>query len=477
MKFSFKSFLVGFGCAALSLGAVSFANASSGATMKACANKVTGVMRYISEGSCKKTETSLSWNKKGPAGSPGNSGATGLTGTKGDTGLTGTKGDTGLTGTKGDTGLTGTKGDTGLTGSPGLLDNPMYGIRSIASDAREATVLASSVGIDGLPLMIYQNLNGTASFIKCQQIDCSQHTNMNFPEVDVSWSQNWGAISFSNTGNPILFVNGDGHNWAIFCSAFDCSSYTTTRTMRLGYPATLPNGKLIIFAGSYASLCTNAECSTWSEVSVDTSDGVKENPGVIIDRVGRPVFAHTHRICCDGSGNATYTLKISRCSDSTCQTIEQLYDQPVLMVSGERVRVGLSPQGLIQVVFTDRPILGSGLRRVHLISCESINCLTTTTSVIASSSSFPFRYIDANRNRLNGYWNVAYIDDDSTNQTLWFKSCSSTTCIDQSTSIGTGYKGVSTGIGVDGLPFLFSTVGNSVRFIRCSSQDCAPYSR
>lgn len=39
MKFSFKSFAIGFGCAALSLGAVTYVNAADDATLKARANK------------------------------------------------------------------------------------------------------------------------------------------------------------------------------------------------------------------------------------------------------------------------------------------------------------------------------------------------------------------------------------------------------------------------------------------------------
>ena len=57
-------------------------------------------MRYISKGSCKKTETSLSWNQIGPTGLPGSSGSAGE---KGDTGAAGINGTTGTSGTNGKT--------------------------------------------------------------------------------------------------------------------------------------------------------------------------------------------------------------------------------------------------------------------------------------------------------------------------------------------------------------------------------------
>ncbi len=82
MKFSrLGAFTLGVVITAVSVGAVSFVNAAGNGTLKACANKKTGVMRYISKGSCnKKTETSLSWNQMGPTGL---SGAAGVAGTNG----------------------------------------------------------------------------------------------------------------------------------------------------------------------------------------------------------------------------------------------------------------------------------------------------------------------------------------------------------------------------------------------------------
>ena len=92
MRFSFKSFAIGFGCAALSLGAVTYANAAGDANIKACANKTSGAMRYISKGKCKKSETTLSWNQTGLQGLPGAAGAAGAVGAKGDAGTNGTNG-------------------------------------------------------------------------------------------------------------------------------------------------------------------------------------------------------------------------------------------------------------------------------------------------------------------------------------------------------------------------------------------------
>jgi hypothetical protein len=75
-----SAFTLGVIITAASVGAVTYANAAGDATLKACANKKTGAMRYISKGSCKKTEKLLSWSQMGPQGTPGSAGAAGTNG-------------------------------------------------------------------------------------------------------------------------------------------------------------------------------------------------------------------------------------------------------------------------------------------------------------------------------------------------------------------------------------------------------------
>ena len=78
-----SAFTLGVVITAVSVGAVTFANAAGDATLKACANKTTGAMRYIAKGSCKKTETSLSWSQMGPQGLSGAVGPAGPVGASG----------------------------------------------------------------------------------------------------------------------------------------------------------------------------------------------------------------------------------------------------------------------------------------------------------------------------------------------------------------------------------------------------------
>lgn len=77
------TFTLGIIIAVISVRAVSFVNAAGDATIKACANKQTGAMRYITKGKCKKTEKALAWNQMGPQGAQGASGVPGPSGSTG----------------------------------------------------------------------------------------------------------------------------------------------------------------------------------------------------------------------------------------------------------------------------------------------------------------------------------------------------------------------------------------------------------
>ena len=193
MKFNrLGAFTLGVVITAVSVGAVSFVNAAGDKQLKACANKKTGVMRYISKGKCKKTETSLSWTQMGPQGLPGSSGAagakgdTGAAGTKGDTGAAGAKGDTGTTGAKGDTGNTGAKGDTGTkgdTGAAGASSPTGFKPRSVCGP--DGTTLCA-VGVQGPG-------GGTIVFVDSTSNEMLGYDYLEVAPTDASLSVAWST--------------------------------------------------------------------------------------------------------------------------------------------------------------------------------------------------------------------------------------------------------------------------------------------
>jgi hypothetical protein len=79
----FAAFSIGIAFTVVTGSAVNYVNAAGDSTIKACANKKTGAMRYIKKGKCKKTESVLLWNRQGLQGLQGIQGLQGLQGIPG----------------------------------------------------------------------------------------------------------------------------------------------------------------------------------------------------------------------------------------------------------------------------------------------------------------------------------------------------------------------------------------------------------
>jgi hypothetical protein len=87
-----------------------------------CYKKNVGNLRLVDPsagGTCRPSETTISWSQTGPQGPAGPQGSAGPPGPKGDTGATGPQGPAGPTGAAGPQGPAGPKGDTGPQGPQG----------------------------------------------------------------------------------------------------------------------------------------------------------------------------------------------------------------------------------------------------------------------------------------------------------------------------------------------------------------------
>ena len=221
MKFSFRSFAIGFGCAALSLGAVTYANAAGDATIKACANKTSGAMRYISKGSCKKSEKSLSWNQIGSQGLPG---------------AAGTNGTNGAAGSKGDTGAAGTNGTNGTNGSNGTNGQNFYAVD--ATGKTLGPVISHCDGCNGDSVVGVLIDGKNWSFETSHFYISNPEPQFNpFAYKDSSCTQPWFVISNTLLPNPqeVRFDYGTSPTFSTTSKAFSVVNTPVTWTGRSVY--------------------------------------------------------------------------------------------------------------------------------------------------------------------------------------------------------------------------------------------------
>jgi hypothetical protein len=220
MRFSFKSFAIGFACAALSMGAVSYVNAAGDATIKSCANKKTGAMRYISKGKCKKTEKLLSWNQMGPTGLPGSSGKAGL------------KGDTGTAGTNGATGTNGTNGQNYYAiDATGKTLGPILGRFGTSVDVLIDNIIWN-MDVSGYAFDMTQNGNSTSKYSDASCSDAYLEVSIGYvpnPQgVSIDRGSNWKFDStdkaFRASGNQVSWTGRTIYAWASSGPNYVCTA-------------------------------------------------------------------------------------------------------------------------------------------------------------------------------------------------------------------------------------------------------------
>lgn len=99
----------------LGAGGVAYAVTDSN-TIQGCYNDTNGSLRVLTSGTCRNSETAVSWNKTGPQGEMGPAGPQGERGPQGEQGE---QGETGPAGPQGEQGEQGPQGETGPTGPQG----------------------------------------------------------------------------------------------------------------------------------------------------------------------------------------------------------------------------------------------------------------------------------------------------------------------------------------------------------------------
>lgn len=210
----FAAFGLGALVASISLGAIQLVSAAGDATITACASKTTGAMRYITKGSCKKTEIRIMWNQQGPQGLPG------------------TKGEAGVTGTKGDRGEAGANGQNlyvvdaaGLTVGKFMgFDNSGYYhvlVRNILWSL--SGVVSNQVSLNGYGTDFYQDSSCNVPFV---MVPAAGVVNPQLAARSYSSSGVAGDKAYQPVGSALTFTGRNVYTWTGFSPTFTCTALT-----------------------------------------------------------------------------------------------------------------------------------------------------------------------------------------------------------------------------------------------------------
>jgi len=234
------TFMIGVITTAACLGFVTYVQAADETIVKACASKSNGTIRYLPKGSCKKTETRLTWNQAGMPGLPGAAGPKGETGSKGESGSSGSNGTNGQ--------------NSFLVGGDGKTIGPVMG-----ADALSATVLfngtlfnvnlASGSLTGGLTISWYSDSN-------CKLPFASQEALTNPLLVGVDYQDVGGVLTpkfFKPTGSPSTLSSQS----SVYGRGASCTEMNSSNKAAFGstivYSTTETTGPQIVLPVSIAS--------------------------------------------------------------------------------------------------------------------------------------------------------------------------------------------------------------------------------
>ncbi len=234
------TFTLGAITATACLSFVTYVQAADETIVKACASKSNGTIRYLPKGSCKKTETRLTWNQAGMPGLPGAAGPKGETGSKGESGSSGSNGTNGQ--------------NSFLVGGDGKTIGPVMG-----ADATSVTVMfnGSLFNIVLANGSISGGLNlGWHSDSNCKFPFAIQEALTNPLLVGVDYQDVGGILTpkfFKVTGSPATLSTKSGVYYkTLSCNEMNASNRTAYATS-IVYSTVETTGPQIVLPLSIAS--------------------------------------------------------------------------------------------------------------------------------------------------------------------------------------------------------------------------------
>jgi hypothetical protein len=240
---------------------------AAGGVINACIKKSSGLVRIVGAGrSCRRGESALAWNVKGPAGLRGISGAVGPAG---PAGVAGPKGDAGA---RGATGPAGAQGPAGPQGSAGPALPSLESLNGVGCHL---------AGAPGSATLAY-DASGVAT-IKCVASGGGSSADI---RVNEFMTGSAGAASnefveLVNAGTSAAPVGG----FKVAYRSSSGSSDITLATIPAG--TSIPAGGFYLLAGA-GYLGTHTADQTFSTSLAANGGGiaVRDDGGVILDSVG-----------------------------------------------------------------------------------------------------------------------------------------------------------------------------------------------
>ena len=272
---------------------------------------------------------------------------------------------------------------------------------------------AITIGADGLPFIAYLDVgNYDLKVVKCGNPSCSSGNLITVVDPgmgDTNLSK--VSVAIGSDGLPVIvYYSGDSFYQPYINDAIRVAK------------------------------CTNANCSSFTILDVDT--GADENPSIAIGIDGFPILSYDY-------GNLTRTLRVTKCGSHDCSTVSATTD---VGTGGWFSSIAIGLDGL--------PVVATMVNTsdyIRFYKCGNAACSSGNTYQTVDSSVNTRMYAEGLTIGNDGLPIMAYYD--VTNNDLRVAHCTATDCstLDAPTAVdSTGNTGKLPGITIapDGLPVI-----------------------
>jgi hypothetical protein len=447
-----------------------------------------GTLYITSTGTCKKTETLLTWNimgpqgpqgEVGPAGPEGPQGLTGADGAVGPAGPQGEMGPAGPAGADGAPGSQGPKGDTGEVGPmgpqgpAGFVERP--GFKVTTPDSNDATGEYYSsiiIGADGLPVIVYSDRYAALKVVHCNDLACTSATGTILAS-DVAKNVDIPSITIGVDGMPIISyaTSSTGLN-VIHCTDAACTTFDPPKNLAdRGVYSSITIGAdglpVISYTGTfnylYVTHCGDLACAGAVTTSfVERTYSYDSSITIGVD--GLPVISYRNSY----SG---FYLKVAHCNDPACSSAALITLDPSASVNNGGTSIAIGADGLPVIAYAvdPGPVYPKPIKVAH---CADLACSSAVLATLEEGYPYPSITIGA-----DGLPVISYME--GTNAKLKVAHCGDTACASAIyTSFNMEWGRPSITLGVDGLPVIsfhsYNAPNSSLKVIHCNDAFCTP---
>ena len=385
------------------------------------------------------------------------------------------------------------EGGFDLNGTSQQGERNVYAVQgnNVASpDTGVTTRAAMTIGVDGLPIIVYGGSSAGVKVLHCGDMSCKNTSTNKITALDNTNTSSAGmSIIIGSDGRPfIAYFTGPSSSVTLRgakCAEIDCSDLTvgsyTSLTSGNYFGLSMIEGPegfpLIIYSSSsniFYRRCLNVSCSSGANVTlaITVPSGSPYN-AIAIGANGLPVIAYRHN-------SSPNKVRMAVCSDISCDNSHITEGIDVASFAsdqaGDVLSMTIGNDGFPVVTYLRGP--AGGNQFLSITHCATVDCTGSGETNIKTSNTGTPGFSQGVTIGTDGrpiFFGAFYTGVNNVPRVIKCLDidCGAINDEYQVDSVSANAQAIA--VGSDGLPILAYTASNQLKVLHCGSENCIPY--